>query len=192
MCQWSLTLPALATASTSTSLAPRMNLVMTTGCSWRKDSRAVILSTAKNRWNNPVWTRSFGIVVQSVRFWACLLPSPHKQLLFPTSSSYRATSLFIWSHVSGQPAQRSQKLPLSQLSSVFSLDKLLKEVSGFVCAKCSATSTSCICPSFGVEQKLYSGFVRAFSRKTTNGVSWKQHDESPESEKEQWSCGQGR
>lgn len=45
--EFCLTLPSFATASTSTSLAPRMNLVMTTGCSWRTDSSQFfwILST---------------------------------------------------------------------------------------------------------------------------------------------------
>lgn len=38
-----LTLPSFATASTSTSLAPRMNLVMTTGCSWRTNSSRLFL-----------------------------------------------------------------------------------------------------------------------------------------------------
>lgn len=44
-----LTLPSFATASTSTSLAPRMNLVMTTGCSWRTNSSRLFKSVNRSR-----------------------------------------------------------------------------------------------------------------------------------------------
>lgn len=51
-CEWCLTSPPLATASTSTSRAPRMNLVMTTGCSCRKHGRAGV-SINKSTVNSP-------------------------------------------------------------------------------------------------------------------------------------------
>lgn len=43
-----VTLPLLATASTSTSLAPRMNLVMTTGCFLKKYSKKQFLEFKLN------------------------------------------------------------------------------------------------------------------------------------------------